>query len=215
MGVLQLYDGDHSAVASTRPAPSSPNGRREHRITPASSSDRRQMIAERQPIHILDRREIRRLPGRYPSWPLRWSNWVEYVLPSYSAHAEGRAFAGGGDQSTAREVRAFTQKQIELISTFADQAVIAIENVRLFKELEARKDHGSAGAANGDQRNSARHQQLAHRYPAGVRRDRRERAALVRGQMGGLCGCQAIGSSTVAIRISPVTVRRKSAKCSR
>ena len=49
---------------------------------------------------------------------------------------------------TRREVRPFTDKQIELVSTFADQAAIAIENVRLFESVEARTRELAASLVN-------------------------------------------------------------------
>ncbi|MGA8918185.1 MAG: ATP-binding protein, partial [Pseudolabrys sp.] len=49
---------------------------------------------------------------------------------------------------TRKEVRPFSDKQIELITTFADQAAIAIENVRLFKSIEARTRELAASLEN-------------------------------------------------------------------
>ena len=47
-----------------------------------------------------------------------------------------------------KEPHPFTEKQIELVTTFADQAVIAIENVRLFNSVEARTRELAASLEN-------------------------------------------------------------------
>ncbi len=52
----------------------------------------------------------------------------------------------GGLIARRTEVRPFTPAQIKLLETFADQAVIAIENVRLFQELNE-----VVGATDGDE----------------------------------------------------------------
>src|ERR1043166_6983025 len=90
-------------------------------------------VVDRKPVHVLD------LLTEQAEFPLAHAFAQEAGHRTTFAVPLMREQEVIGAISIRRtEVRPFTDKQIELASTFADQAVIAISNVRLFDEVQAR-----------------------------------------------------------------------------
>jgi signal transduction histidine kinase len=90
-----------------------------------------QTIRNRAPLNIADAQTDPRLPEPTHTYAQVRGYRSQGAVPMLR-HDE----AVGAIAVTRREPGGFTEDEIALLQTFADQAVIAIENVRLFNELE-------------------------------------------------------------------------------
>jgi signal transduction histidine kinase len=90
-------------------------------------------VLERRVIHVAD---LLAETAEFPEAAANARRLGFRTILSVPLVREGVAI--GAIQLRRPEAVPFTDKQVSLLQTFSDQAVIAIENVRLFKELEAR-----------------------------------------------------------------------------
>jgi len=92
-------------------------------------------VVEGQPVHIEDLLSVAptEFPEIFPAGVEREGDRTQLAVPLIR-----QGVAIGAILVRRTIVDPFTEKEIALVKTFADQAVIAIENVRLFKELQER-----------------------------------------------------------------------------
>ena len=104
------------------------------------NTDLRSLIANREPIHSPDLRENASYLAGDPfivGAVERGGARAALLVPLVREDSLIGALA-----IYRQEVRPFSDKQIQLVQTFADQAVIAIENARLFEEIAQKSASG-------------------------------------------------------------------------
>jgi len=138
LAALWLYDGEHLVHgAAHNTSPEFVEFIKRNPQRPGPEGPARRAAFERRPIHVVDLMAD-------PSFKPRTLHLTEQARTVLAVPLLRETTLVGVIILWRRDVHAFTDKQIALLQTFADQAVIAIENVRLFKELEARNKDLSA-----------------------------------------------------------------------
>jgi two-component system, NtrC family, sensor kinase len=131
-GIVLLRDGDvYRLVANYGFSPEALQYAAEHPLRPDRGSTTGRAAIEGRAIHIRDvlADPEYRATGAQQAFGYRTALGVPLLREGATI---GVFFLSRG------QVNLFTEKQVELVTTFADQAVIAIENARLFDEVQAR-----------------------------------------------------------------------------
>ena len=109
----------------------------QHPFSPGRGTVIGRTALEGRPVHVLDYFADPELEWRVePQW--REAQRIGKYRTALGVPLLREGVPIGVLAMTRSSVRPFSDKQIELATTFADQAVIAIENVRLFDEVQAR-----------------------------------------------------------------------------